>query len=103
MKHLTATALALMTLPLAASAETAEEREARCAAQGDIMAKAAEMRLERRSEKRAKAELAETVDEQMKTSVPLLVGYVYTLSRKDLKGVDVRANFVEQCTGAVID
>lgn len=103
MKSLIGIALALMTLPFAALAETAEEREARCAAQGDIMAMAAEMRLERRSEKRAKAELLETVDEQMKTSVPLLVGYVYTLSRKDLKGVDVRANFVEQCTGAVID
>jgi len=103
MKHLTGIALALMTLPLAASAETAEEREARCTAQGEIMAQAAEMRVARRSEKRAKAELLETVEERMKPSVPILVGYVYTLNRKDLKDLDVQATFVEQCTNAVID
>ncbi len=103
MKHLIGMTLALMTAAGGALAETADERQARCEAQGEIMAQAAEMRLARRSEKRARAELLETVAEEMKTSVPIVVGYVYTLDRKDLKGADVRASFVEQCAGFVPD
>lgn len=90
---------AALMLPIAAPAfsETEQDRAERCAAQSEIVAQAVEMRQKRRSEARTKAAILDTTDDRLAPSVPLLVGFVYTLNRKDLK-LDVTGSFLEQCT-----
>lgn len=97
MKTLIKLTLAATCLAGAATAETAKERAARCAVQGEMVAAAIEMRLKRQSEKKVKAALAESADDSMQEAVPLLVGYVFTLSRKDMKTLDIPTAFTEQC------
>lgn len=96
MRHLIAAALILSTAA-PALAETSKQRAKRCAAQSEIVAQAVEMRTKRKSEAKAKAALLETTDEKLAPSVPILVGYVYTLNRKDLKA-DIPTAFREQCS-----
>ncbi|MCV2894390.1 hypothetical protein [Lentibacter sp. XHP0401] len=100
MKHLLTTTVAfmLMTAATTATAETAKERKARCEEQGEIVTKAVELRLKRTKEAKANEEISATTAEALLGSVPLLVGYIYTLPRKDLKGIDVPAAFIEQCS-----
>ncbi len=88
-----------LTLAAPAAAETKDERVARCEKQGEIIGKAAEARLARTREAKANTEILETTDAAYHPSVPILVGHIYTLSRGDLKDVDVKAAFVEQCSG----
>ena len=38
-----------------------------------------------------------STEEALQGAIPLLVGYIYTLPRKDLKATDVPAVFIEQC------
>ncbi|WP_137703103.1 hypothetical protein [Marimonas lutisalis] len=90
------TALTILSMAAPALAETQKEREKRCAAQGEIVSQAVEMRKKFRSEAKAKTAILETIDEGMAPAVPFLVGFVYTLNRKDLKQ-DVPAAFIEQC------
>ncbi|KAA0916728.1 hypothetical protein [Aquicoccus porphyridii] len=89
-------AILMLSIATPALAETAKERAARCAAQSEIIVQAVEMRQKRRSEARAKKTILETTDDRLAPSVPLLVGFVYTLHRSDLKR-DVRGSFLEQC------
>ena len=96
MRRLIATALVLATA-VPALAETEKEREYRCVAQSQIVAQAVEMRQKRKSETKAKAAILEVTDEKLAGSVPLLVGYVYTLHRKDLKQ-DISGAFKQQCS-----
>ncbi|WP_439109219.1 hypothetical protein [Lentibacter sp.] len=103
MKHLLTTTVAFMLMTGASTAETAEERTARCEAQGEIVAKAVELRLKRRGEAKAKDEIKATTEEAIQGAIPLLVGYIYTLPRKDLKTNDVPAAFVEQCAALEIE
>ncbi|PIE13556.1 MAG: hypothetical protein CSA70_04590 [Rhodobacterales bacterium] len=77
-------------------AETKKQRAARCEAVSEIMGQAVELRQKRKSEKKAKAVILETVDEKWATTVPILVGHVYTLPRKDLKTYD-KDVVLEQC------
>ena len=100
MKHLLPLTAALMLLSTApmATAETANDREARCAAQGEIVSKAVALRLKRKSETKAKTEIKASTEEALQGAIPLLVGYIYTLPRKALKANDVPAVFVAQCT-----
>ena len=90
--------IACLTLATAmpAAAETAKERAERCAAQAAIVGQAVEMRTKRKSEDKVKETILETIDPRYVPSVPMLVGYVYTLHRKDLK-LDVQASFEAQC------
>lgn len=99
MKHLLTTTVAfmLMTAATTAHAETAKERKARCEAQGAIVTKAVELRLKRTNETKAKEEIKASTEEALQGAIPLLVGYIYTLPRKDLKTNDVPAAFIEQC------
>jgi len=102
MKNLLTTTVAFMLLTTAttattAQAETAKERQARCEAQGAIVTKAVEWRLKRKSETKAKDEIKASTEEALQGAIPLLVGYIYTLPRKDLKANDVPAVFVAQC------
>lgn len=89
---------AILILPIAAPAvsETEQERADRCAAQTEIVLQAVEMRQKRRSEEQTKNAILDTTDEGLAPSVPLLVGFVYTLHRSDLKR-DVSGSFLEQC------
>ncbi len=96
MRLLFATALITVTA-LPALAETDKKREARCAAQSEIVAQAVEMRQKRKSEAKVKEAILEGVDEKLAPSVPILVGYVYTLHRKDLKE-DISGAFKQQCS-----
>ncbi|MBU2983610.1 hypothetical protein KO498_17515 [Lentibacter algarum] len=99
MKQILLVTLLGLAFASAAAAESASERDARCEKQGEIIAKAAEARLARTREAKAKEEIMESTEEDYKTSVPLLVGYIYTLPRKDLKAADPKLAFVEQCSG----
>ena len=87
----------LFAAPVAA--ETEAERVVRCEKQGEIIAKAAEARLARTREAKANEAISETTEDAYKPSVPILVGHIYTLPRADLKDVDVKTSFVEQCSG----
>lgn len=82
-----------------AAAETKKERVARCEKQGEIIGKAAEARLARTREAKANEAILESTEAAYHPSVPILVGHIYTLPRADLKDVDVKAAFVEQCSG----
>ncbi len=82
-----------------ASAETETERQARCEKQGEIIGKASEARLKRTREIKAKEAILGSTEEAYKGSVPILVGYIYTLPRSDLKKADAKLAFVEQCSG----
>ena len=82
---------------LPALAETKKQRETRCAAQSEIVAQAIEMRKKRTPEAKAKQAILEGLDAKLAPSVPILVGYVYTLHRKDLDH-DVPGAFQQQCT-----
>lgn len=93
---LLAAALGLVAMP--AIAESKKEREARCEKQGDIVALAAEARLKRTREAKAKEEILASTEEAYHGSVPLLVGFVYTQPRADLKKGGTREAFVEQCS-----
>lgn len=103
MKHLLTPTVAFILMAGVATSETVEERTARCAAQGEIVSKAVELRLKRKSEARAKAEINATTEEALQGAIPLLVGYIYTLSRKDLKSSDVPTAFVDQCSALEIE
>ena len=92
-----ATALLILATAMPALAETDAQRAERCAAQAQIVGQAVEMRKKRQSETKVKDSLLAEVDAKLAPSVPLLVGYVFTLNRKDLK-LDVAASFAEQCT-----
>lgn len=83
-----------MALP--AHAESTKARKARCAAQGEIVSQAVEMRKKRKSEATVKETILAEVEEAYAPSVPLLVGWVYTLNRRDLKA-DVTGDFTKQC------
>jgi len=96
MRHLIAVAL-IATTALPALAETRKQRETRCAAQSEIVAQAIEMRQKRKSEAKTKEAILETLDASLAPSVPILVGYVYTLNRKDLKQ-DIPGAFKTQCS-----
>ncbi len=86
-------AILMLSMSTPALAETDKERAARCAAQTEIAAQAVEMRQKRRSEARTKKTILESTDERLAPSVPLLVGFVYTLHRSDLKR-DVSGSFL---------
>ena len=92
------TAVLITATALPALAETKRQRIKRCTVQAEIVGQAVEMRQKRRSEKKVKAALLEDIDEAFAPSVPLLVGYVFTLNRKDLKQ-DIQGAFQEQCAG----
>ncbi|UYV38648.1 hypothetical protein N4R57_06255 [Rhodobacteraceae bacterium D3-12] len=96
MRPLIAAAL-ILAIATPALAETKRQREKRCTAQSELVAQAVEMRSKRKSEAKTKAALLETADESLAPSVPILVGYVYTLNRKDLKA-DIPKAFREQCS-----
>ncbi|MDQ2089443.1 hypothetical protein [Marimonas arenosa] len=83
-------------IALPAAAETRKQRETRCAAQAEIVGQAVEMRKKRSSEAKVKEAILAETDTVYAASVPILVGYVYTLHRNDLKA-DVRGAFEEQC------
>ena len=89
-------AIVILATALPVLAETRKKRAKRCAAQAEIVGQAVELRQKRRSEKKTKETILAETDEALAPSVPLLVGYVYTLNRKDLK-LDVRGAFEEQC------
>lgn len=96
MKKLMIASICLL-VSAAAQAETVAEREARCEAQGTIVTQAVEHRLKRRSEAKARAAIAEETPAEMQGSVAPLVGYVYTLARRDVKNGKVAESFIEQC------
>lgn len=96
MRHLITAAL-ITVIAVPALAETRKQREARCAAQSEIVAQAIEMRQKRTSEAKTKEAILEGLDEKLAPSVPILVGYVFTLNRKDLKQ-DIPGAFQKQCT-----
>lgn len=91
------TAALILATAAPALAETRKQRKKRCLAQSEIVAQAVEMRLKKKSEAKTKAALLDGADKKIAPSVPILVGYVYTLAPKDLKA-DVPAAFKEQCS-----
>ena len=93
----TKVAIMLMTAEQTEKPETAQERKARCEAQGEIVTKAVALRLKRTNETKAKEAIKASTEEALQGAIPLLVGYIYTLPRKDLKANDVPAVFIEQC------
>lgn len=95
MRRILVAALAL-AIATPALAETQKQRDKRCDAQSQIVGQAVELRLKRRSEAKAKAAIIETVDAKLANSVPVLVGYIYTLPRQELK-TDVKGAFIAQC------
>ncbi len=90
------TAILILSTAAPAFAESRKQRIARCAAQADIVGQAVEMRQKRKSEKKVKAALAETVEAKYAPSIPMLVGWVYTLNRKDLTP-EIKGEFQDQC------
>ena len=89
-------AILALAVAFPALAETRKERAARCAAQADIVAQAVEMRRKMKSEKKVRAALGQTIDAKYAPSITPLVGFVFTLPRKDLKS-DVAGAFTKQC------
>ncbi|GAA6207147.1 hypothetical protein NBRC116601_04400 [Cognatishimia sp. WU-CL00825] len=80
-------AAVLMSAMSAQADEGATAKENSCQAQSDIVAKAVEMRRSGKREGRVKRTLAKdaSIAEEFQPAVPLLVGWVYTLPKADLK------------------
>lgn len=96
-------AATLVVIPVTLSAETDDERQARCEAQGKIVAELTELRLARTPEKRASAKVMENTPEAMQGSVAPLTAFIYSQPRKDLKDSNIAEVFVEQCAGYVAE
>ena len=95
MRPILAAAL-ILSLAAPALAESRKQREERCAAQSEIVRQAIEMRQQKADEVRVQEAILAGADERLAASVPILVGYVFSLGEDDLKQ-DVPAAFAEQC------
>ncbi len=89
-------AVLITATALPASAETDKQRQARCAAQSGIVAQAIEMRKENTPEAEAQQAILDGMDEKLAPSVPILVGYVYSLE-SDAMQQDITGAFKQQC------
>ncbi|MGH1465122.1 MAG: hypothetical protein ACRBBQ_07150 [Cognatishimia sp.] len=92
---------AVLMSALSVQAEEGDvSKETSCQAQSDIVTKAVDMRRSGKRENRVKRTLAkdETIVEQFQPAVPLLVGWVYTLPRADLK-LEPGAAYLTACLG----
>ncbi len=71
-----------------------------CQMQADIVTRATELRLERKSEKKTLAIMTsgedEAVAEKYLVAVPFLVDWIYTLKRKELK-LDPGLSYYDTC------
>jgi hypothetical protein len=97
MKHMFASTVALWLGVGAALAESPEQRAMRCAAQGEVLREAVVLRLRFVSERKAKQNITRATAPEMQGAVPLLVGYAYSLTRKELRQGDLAASFEAQC------
>jgi len=80
-------------------AETTEQRTERCAAQNAIVEQAIDLRLKRKSEAKAK-EIILSDDSELAqkyaTSVPSMVGLIYSMKRRDVRELDT-SSFEAAC------
>ncbi|WP_232796497.1 hypothetical protein [Roseovarius salinarum] len=89
----------LMLAPLAAVAETAEERAARCAAQADLVSEAVVLRSDGADKTRAVERIKagdNAAAERYPSTVSVLVGWVYTLPDDQLTA-DAASAFEKSC------
>lgn len=82
----------------AADAQVANKKEF-CRAQGQIVGAIAQAKLDRVPERRAGAHVLEsaTWPDKYNPAVAIYVGEVYKLKRRDLKSVDLAAQWEEAC------
>ena len=82
----------------AADAQVANKKEF-CRAQGQIVGALGQAKLDRIPERRAAAHVLEnaTWPDKYNPAVPIYVGEVYKLKRRDLKSVDLAAQWEEAC------
>ncbi len=100
--HRLAAAAALVALllpafaPSTATAETKRAREKRCAEQAVLVGKAIEMRRAESTQAQVLEALADEASRKVVRTVPILVGYVFSLPDEALSD-EIPAAFAEQC------
>ncbi len=82
----------------AAAAQSADKKEY-CGHQGDIVAAIAQAKLDRVREADANAHVVKnaTWPEKYNVAIPLYVGEIYKLKRRDLKNNDMGAQWKQAC------
>lgn len=83
----------------AAVADASTQKREYCGHQGDIVAALSQAKLDRVPERQASAHVIESATWPAKynAAVPIYVGEVYKLKRRDLKNTDLGAQWAEAC------
>jgi hypothetical protein len=89
-------AVSILAFATPAFAETAAEREARCAAQTDVVVKAINAKRAGMAEADANAAIAAQTEKRLAPSVPALTQFIYAQDDAALSDAFVAA-FKEQC------